>query len=228
MPDDAVLVLAKQHAGAKEENAPCLAPAAVGYGELGPAIDVPCSEAYGSEAYSCDRTVGREFAGGVQHFVKQEEDDAGNEQSPEEPEGPGYEFIVSAHGGDDEHEPLCSVFESVGVGDAAGPVAEAFVEYAEIMPDIVEQQEQDAPFEEGNVESPQPFADEHGGLAEVFPVKEISGSHEKQRHVESVDEVGEQLRSFGVAHHHKYNSNSLENGDSGVALHGEKIMRMQR
>ena len=38
--------------------------------------------------------------------------------------------------------------------------------------------------------------------------------------MESVDEVGEQFRGFGMAYHHQYDGNALGDGNNRIALHG--------
>ena len=89
----------------------------------------------------------------IEQPVEQQEDNACYKQPAEEPECSGHEFVVARHAGYDEQESCQCLPQSVGMGDAAGPVAELLVEDTEMEPEIVEQKEYDTPAQKGEIET---------------------------------------------------------------------------
>ncbi len=68
---------------------------------------------------------------------------------------------------------------AVWVCDASCPVAVGFVEYAEMEEDVVKQEEEEAPFQEGDVESFEAFCTEAPGIFCCMGGEEIAGCDEE-------------------------------------------------
>lgn len=97
------------------------------------------------------------------------------------------------------------------------PVSVLFVEDAYMEPYIMQQEEENAPFQKGEVESFYTLADEGPWLVDVFVAEEITGGDEEEWHVERIHEIEYAVRCVGVAEHHEYYGNSFADGDNVVA-----------
>ena len=82
------------------------------------------------------------------------------------------------------------VAQTVGMCHSAAPVAELFVEQTDVEPKVMENKEEEAPFQERDIKSFESFHTECPGIVEIFSAEEISGGDEEERHVEYVDEIG--------------------------------------
>ena len=119
---------------------------------------------------------------------REEVEQAGHKKSAEEPEGSGQELVVAAHGGDDVPQALLGLVPGIGVGDATRPVAVLLVEQSDAEHQVVDDEEEERPLDEGQVEPAQALLDEGGLVVEVVEGKEIACCYEEERHVELIEE----------------------------------------
>ena len=83
------------------------------------------------------------------------------------------------------------------------------VEYSEMMPDIMQEQKQDAPFQEWEIETLDAPGDESPGLVDIIPVEAVTSRHEEEGHMESIYEVCDIPGSLGMSGHHKDYGNAF-------------------
>ncbi len=81
----------------------------------------------------------------------------------------------------------------------------------------MKQEKQNAEFEEWYVKTFETALTELPRLVEICFTKEISRCYEEKRHMENIDEIGNQIRRFGMPHHHEYDSQSLDYGYSRIS-----------
>ena len=89
------------------------------------------------------------------------------------------------------------------------PVAELLVEKPDAKPEVMQQQEDETPFEKRDIETFHPPRTESPGIVDILTGEEISGRYEEERHVENIDEIAQQIGHLGVAYHHQDDGDSL-------------------
>ena len=156
-------------------------------------------------------------------LVEHEEENAGHEQTTEKPEGSGHKLIISAHGCQDSHQAVGGIVPCVGMRHAPCPVAVGLIENAEMMPHIVKHQEKETPFHKGDVKPLESFCAEAPGIGEIFVAEEIAGSDKEERHVEGVDEVGDQFRRLSMSGHHQNDGYPFGYRYGSVSTHDEDV-----
>lgn len=215
-----LLVLAIEHANAKEEHSPALSDAALhhgGYAELKLYFDKSHNQCQGADAEACDGGA-KPCAAITQEQKQGEKHNAAHEQSPEKPERSGKKLIVAAHGENDVEQALHERVEIVGVGNAAFPVAIVLIEYAHGKERIVGNKKKQSPLDKWQIKPLEPLDAEIPRIVNVFAAEEIACRDEEHRHVKEVDEIDDARWPFGVTHAHEDYCQSLANGDTCVAL----------
>ena len=84
---------------------------------------------------------------------------------------------------------------------------------------LVDDEEENRPFEEGQIESADPFLDECSLIVEVAEREEVACRHEEERHVELIEKDGNVSWAVGMSYHHENDGDALADRDDGVAFH---------
>jgi hypothetical protein len=96
------------------------------------------------------------------------------------------------------------------VSDTAwGAVTILVVDNVQVEKHVVDEQEKDSPFQEGEVKALDAFDDERLLVREVSCAEEITCRNKKQRHMELVEKVTEESGTVGMTNHHQYNGHRL-------------------
>ena len=98
-------------------------------------------------------------------------------------------------------------------------IAIDLIEDADVEHPVMDNEEEDRPFDERPIESLDTFLDKGGLVGEILLRKEIARRHEKQGHVELKDKPAEPSRSLGVGNDHQYDGNAFSNGYGRIPLH---------
>lgn len=104
------------------------------------------------------------------------------------------------------------------MSDASCPVAVIFVEKSYLEKQIMENQKDNAPFQERQIKTAETLRDERPGVGHILSGEEIAGTDEKYRHVERVDEIRYQLGRLGVPDNHKNDCQTLDYRNDRIAL----------
>lgn len=148
-----------------------------------------------------------------------------DEECPEEPECPCQKFVISTHGKYDEEEPLDELREGVGMGDSSLHVAVLLVEDAERKHQVMNYEEEQCPLDERQIKPFGAAFDITVWVGEICFLEEISCCDEEYRHMEQVDEIGDDAVGFGVAYDHENDGDAFDYGYAVVAVgvHGGKV-----
>lgn len=205
-----IIVYSENHAGAEEEYSPRLTPASVGdYAYLEIERYPECGQRDHRKAYQEDNDICARANMVVHVSEYQKEHQGGDEQTAEEPERTGHELVVARHAGHHHQKARHGLTKSVRMRYASREIAELLVEYSEMMPDIVQEQKQDAPFQEREIETLDAPGDESPGLVDIIPVEAVTGRHEEEGHMESIYEVCDIPGCLGMSGHHKDYGNAF-------------------
>ena len=90
-------------------------------------------------------------------------------------------------------------------------VAIDLVEDADVEHPVVDDEEEEGPFDERPVESFYSFFDEGGFIVEVTCGEEVACCDEEQRHVEFEDKLTEPSWRFRMGHNHQNDCDPLRN-----------------
>lgn len=102
------------------------------------------------------------------------------------------------------------------MSNTAFPVAKLLVQQANLEKQVVQHEEQQAPFEKRHIESLETFLAEGPRVLQVLLVKEIARSNKENWHVEQVDESHQQRWPLGMPRTHQYNGNRLTNRQRSI------------
>ena len=97
----------------------------------------------------------------------------------------------------------------------------------------MEEQEEDAPFQERDVEPLEASGAEAPGILHIASREEITGRDEEEGHVEGVDDAREHIWGLRVSDHHEDDGEPLADGDhriafSRLALHSHRDATLRR
>ncbi len=209
-----------EHAERKECHAPALPDAALHKcDDFQPELDLKERESQRRDRYDAKHGIGLEpSAATVEHLGNDNEHDAHHEQSAEKPKRTCQKLVVAAHRKHDVGEPLQSHLKGIGMSDSALPVAVGLIEDAYLEQHIVNEQEKHAPLDERHIQPLQSLHAETPWCVQMLAREEIACRDEKQRHVEEVDELQQQVRALGVAKHHENYGYALAYRDADIAL----------
>ena len=107
----------------------------------------------------------------------------------------------------------------IRVRDAILPVAILLIENSNLEHQVVQHQEQQAPFHKWHIQPLEALLAEKPRVLLVFLTKEIACCYEKQRHVKQVDEVDDKPVALGVTDAHQDNGYSFANRQISVSRH---------
>jgi hypothetical protein len=206
-----VLILAVEYAKREEEYAPTFAYAALNDSDdFQPVVNLE-QRYYQGKCADDERDSGlvEPALAVVQQQVQHEKHYARDKQCPEEPERSGEELVVAAHREDNAEHALNECLPVVGVGYPVLPVAELLIEDAHLEKQVVDDEEEQAPFDERDVKPLETLLAERPRVIEILLAEEIPCRDEENGHVEQIDEIDEQLGTFGVSHYHQYDGYAL-------------------
>ena len=107
------------------------------------------------------------------------------------------------------HQPLPELMPSIGMGNTALPVAVLLVHQPDFEEQVVENEEKQAPLDEGHIKALDALHTEGPWVGKILFVKEIARRDEEHRHMEQVDEGHEQGRSLGMTGTHQDDGDGL-------------------
>ena len=223
---DAPLVAPIQHTQGEEQHAPALAYAALDDGGDAQVVgDLEPGKAHSKHSnHHGHGVVVEPLAAVVEQQIQHQEDDTGNQQSPEEPKCARQELIIAAHREDDVDQSLPELEPGVRVGDTAVPVAELLVHQADFEEQVVQDEEKQAPLDERHIQTLEPLHAEGPRVAQVLLVKEIACRNKEHRHVEQIDESHDEGGTLGMACAHQYDGDGLADRHGGVvAFHEQRF-----
>ena len=122
------------------------------------------------------------------------------------------------------YQPLTELEPVIGMCHATIPVAILLIKQPDLEKQIMQHQEQDAPFHKRHIQPLEPLLAEGPRVAQVLLVKEIACCDEEQRHVEQIDEGHEQRGALGVPRAHQNDGNSLTYRQIGIITFHESAM----
>lgn len=145
-----------------------------------------------------DFRLGAGDAQPLEQLEEYQEQNARYEEGAEEPERAAQELVVARHVEQDAPQALAEFVPGVGMEHAAGGVAVGLTQNAQREKQVVEAEQDQAPFDKRHVEPLYTVREECTLLVQVLGIEEIAGTDEKDGDMELENPVINPARSSRV------------------------------
>ena len=98
-------------------------------------------------------------------------------------------------------------------------IAIDFIKDTNVEHPVVDDQEEDRPFDERHIETFDAFLDEGGFVMKILRGKEEACRDEEKRHVEFEDKLTQPAWCLGMGYHHQDDGYALRNRNNGIPFH---------